>query len=256
MPLNLILFKDKFGMTELPFQHSQTLSQRQNRALALAGVFQATQLTHMTALTGRQSIGDNGNFYFEQLIKASLNIRPSLNKNCQTLDFFNQLSDISLGLKTLEHSITQPFSTTPKSKLPKFSSTKLPMSYAMTLLQLEKKVYSNPKFVEIIEQSQQKILRQLSFFDNNYLHPSIIANLAQTYIETAGQINPRIMVRGNAEAFKDSAHTNRIRASLFTGLQLAHLWRQLGGSSWGLIFSKKKLLQDIQNLARLQYQLA
>jgi high frequency lysogenization protein len=49
-------------------------------------------------------------------------------------------------------------------------------------------------------------------------------------------------------------HTNRIRACLFTGLQLAHLWRQLGGSSWSMIFSKRKLLQDIQALARLQYE--
>lgn len=61
--------------------------------------FQATQLTHMTALTGQQSIGESGNFYFEQLIKASLNIRPSGKLNAQTLDFFNQLADISLGLK-------------------------------------------------------------------------------------------------------------------------------------------------------------
>ena len=73
-------------------------------------------------------------------------------------------------------------------------------------------------------------------------------------METAGQINPRILVRGNAEAFKDVNHTNRIRACLFTGLQLAHLWRQIGGSSWNMMFSKRKLLQDIQSLARLQYQ--
>ncbi|MFW1841175.1 lysogenization regulator HflD, partial [Acinetobacter gyllenbergii] len=44
-------------MVELPFQQSQALNVRQNRALALAGVFQATQLTHMTAMTGQQSIG-------------------------------------------------------------------------------------------------------------------------------------------------------------------------------------------------------
>lgn len=74
--------------------------------------------------------------------------------------------------------------------------------------------------------------------------------MAQTYVDTAGQINPRILVRGNAEAFKDTNHTNRIRACLFTGLQMAHLWRQLGGSSWNMIFSKRKLLQDIQALAR------
>ena len=49
-------------MTELPFQQPQTLNVRQNRALALAAVFQSTQLTHMTALSGRQSIGENGNF--------------------------------------------------------------------------------------------------------------------------------------------------------------------------------------------------
>lgn len=242
-------------MVDTPFQQPQSLNVRQNRALALAGVFQATQLTHMTAMTGQQSIGETGNFYFEQLIKASLNIRPALNTSTQTLDFFNQLGDIALALKTLESSINQPFSTTPKSKIPKLPSAKLPMSYAMALLQLEKKVYSNPEYVAVIEKSQQKILKQLSFFDNNYMHPSIIANLAQAYVDTAGQINPRILVRGNAESFKDPNHTNRIRASLFTGLQLAHLWRQLGGSSWNMIFSKRKLLQDIQTLARLQYQM-
>ena len=36
------------------------------------------------------------------------------------------------------------------------------MSYAMSLLQLEK-VYSNPEYVAIIEKAQQKILKQLSF---------------------------------------------------------------------------------------------
>ena len=241
-------------MVELPFQQPQTLNQRQNKALALAAVLQAKQLTHMTAISGRQTVTENGNFYFEQLIKASLNIHPTDNQSNQTLDFFNQLGDISLGLKALENCITQPFTTSPQSRIPKLSNAKLPMTYAMSLLALEKKVYGNPQFVEIIEKSQQKILKQLSFFDNNYLHPSIVANLAQTYVDTAGQINPRILVRGDAEAFKDTSHTNRIRASLFTGLQMAHLWRQLGGSSWNMMFSKRKLLQDIQDLARLQYQ--
>lgn len=41
-PLHQILFKGMNGMVELPFQQSQALNVRQNRALALAGVFQAT----------------------------------------------------------------------------------------------------------------------------------------------------------------------------------------------------------------------
>ena len=55
-------------MAELPFQHSQALNIRQNRALALAAVFQATQLTHMTAMAGQQSIGESGLIYLELLI--------------------------------------------------------------------------------------------------------------------------------------------------------------------------------------------
>ncbi|MFT4020442.1 MAG: DUF489 family protein [Acinetobacter sp.] len=241
-------------MADLPFRHPQQLTNMQNRILALAGVFQAAQLTHMTAMGGLNAVNETGNFYFEQLIKASLNIRPANNSSSQTLDFFSQLTDLSLGLKILEQSIVQPFTPMPKSKIPKLNNAKLPMTYALALLQLEKKVYRQQNYAETVEKCQQKILRQLSFFDQNYLHSSIQANLAQAYVETAGQINPRILVRGNAEAFKDSQHTNRIRASLFTGLQMAHLWRQLGGNSMQLVFGKRKLLREIQNLARLQYQ--
>jgi hypothetical protein len=80
----------------------------------------------MTAMAGQQSIGDSGNFYFELLIKASLNIRPATNNATQTLDFFNQLADISLGLKTLEGCITQPFNTAPKSEFLNFRQLNFP----------------------------------------------------------------------------------------------------------------------------------
>lgn len=237
-----------------PFPPSQMLNLRQNRALALAGVFQATQLTHMTAMGNMTMLGESGHFYFEQLIKACLNIRAEQNNAPQTLAFFHQLSDLALGLKTLEGCITEPFSQT-TSRIPKWRQTKLPMRYALALLQLEKKVYAKPEMVQRIHDCQQQILKQLSFFDGQMNHPSILANLAQTYVETAGQIQPRIMVRGNAQTLKDNQHTNRIRASLMTGLQMAHLWRQLGGRSWQLIFYKRHLLSDLQHLARLQYQM-
>ena len=50
-------------MAELPFQQPQTLNVRQNRALALAAVFQATQLTHMTDMLCQKSMGDSGIYY-------------------------------------------------------------------------------------------------------------------------------------------------------------------------------------------------
>ncbi len=75
-------------MTELPFQQPPTLNIRQNRALALAAVFQATQLTHMTALTGHKVLVKAVTFILNSLIKASLNIRPSSNQQCPDSRFF------------------------------------------------------------------------------------------------------------------------------------------------------------------------
>ncbi|MCF9046677.1 DUF489 family protein [Acinetobacter nectaris] len=245
-------------MVDVPFQQPKDLTHRQNRLLALAGVFQAAQLTHMTAMTGLGRINDSGNFYFEQLIKASLNIRPTQStheRNLKTLDFFHEINDLMLGLKNLEDSIHTPFNKRTIRKIPKMPVAKLPTSYALSLLQLEKKVYQNPEYVKIITQTQEKILKQLSFFDQNYMHPSIIANLAQAYLDTAAQIEPRILVRGSADAFKDSQHTNRIRASLFTGLQMAHLWRQVGGRSIQLVLGKYKLVRDLHTIARTQFKL-
>lgn len=38
------------------------------------------------------------------------------------------------------------------------------------------------------------------------------------------------------------------------GLQSTHLWRQLDNSSWGFGFGKGKILMDIREIIRLQYQ--
>ena len=64
-------------MAELPFQQPQTLNLRQNRALALAAVFQATQLTHMTAMSGQQSMGESGGFYLSK--PASISAQRRMN---------------------------------------------------------------------------------------------------------------------------------------------------------------------------------
>lgn len=106
-------------MVDTPFQQPQSLNVRQNRALALAGVFQATQLTHMTAMTGQQSIGESGNFYFEQLIKASLNIRPAVNSSTQTLDFLINSAISLLASKRLKAVSTNHLVPRQKQKSPK-----------------------------------------------------------------------------------------------------------------------------------------
>lgn len=242
-------------MFDTPFQNILTLSERQKCTLALAGVFQTAQIAHLLAYGEAVTSQEHqAHRYFVQSIQASLNIRPSNIENKSPLLYFQDLSYIVLGLKALENSITRPFSTAPKSKLPNINRASYPTMYALALLQLEKKIYKQAQFVQRIEQMQQHTIRQLSFFDYHYLHNSLLGNMAECYTDTAGTLKPRIMVKGVAEALQDKQQANRIRAVLMAGLQAAHLWRQLGGSSWGFVFGKTKILMDIREIIRLQYQ--
>lgn len=242
-------------MFDAPFKNQVTLSERQQRTLALAGVFQTAQIAHLLAY-GENVINaeHQAHRYFVQSIQASLNIRPSQIDNKNPLLYFQDLSHLSLGLKALENSITRPFSTAPKSKLPNINQANYPTMYALALLQLERKIYKQQQFIQRIKQMQQHTIRQLSFFDYHYLHNSLLGNMAECYTDTASTLKPRIMVKGVAESLQDKQQANRIRAVLMAGLQSAHLWRQLGGNSWGFVFGKGKILMDIREIIRLQYQ--
>lgn len=240
-------------MIDTPFQTTISLSERQQRTLALAAVFQSAQLAHLLAY-GDSVYGEHpASRYFIASMQACLNIQTGTITNRNPLLYF-QMADLSCGLQALERSLTQPFSTSPKSRLPQKDLAKYPTSYALALLQLEKKVYKNPEFIQKIEQMRQQVIKQLSFFDYQYLHQNIIANLAQCYSQTASTLKPRIMIKGYSEALKNQQQANMIRAALLTGLQAAHLWRQLGGSSWGFVFGKAKIVMDIRELIKLQYQ--
>ncbi|TXJ10354.1 MAG: DUF489 family protein [Acinetobacter sp.] len=234
-------------------QHQLTHAQQQT--LALAAVFQATQLVHVIAMSNSKQLGEAGRQHIKMLIQAALNIRTGENPNPDSLVFFQSLNALNLGLQTLEQSLVMPYDPHPKApheKL-KLKNPKPALNYAMALLHLSAKVYRNPEQQQKINKTQQHILRQLAFFDYQYQHHSIIAALAQLYSETASTLTPKIMVKGSKDAFQDSHDVALIRALLFTGLQAAHYWRNLGGSPWKMIFAKGKILRDIRHLAELQH---
>ena len=240
----------------LPFQHQDVFTKEQHRILALAAVFQAAQLVHIIATKGTHALDQLGKQYVTSLVQASLNIRPALNPMQDSLLFFQSLSHLKVGLRSLERCIEEPYNPQPQGRQPKLKVKhgKQTLQYSMGLLHLSAKVYKDPKFRQTIEQSQQHIIRQLSFFNQNYQHQSILSALAQIYTDTASTIKPRIMVRGSAQAFNSPYEVACIRALLFTGLQAAHYWRGLGGSPWQLIFSKRKILKELKNFAYFQHE--
>ena len=243
----------------MPFIDATTLSKEQHRTLALAAVFQSAQLVHIVATSGVSALDKIGKEYVDALIYGALNLRADHNPAQNTLLFFRSLDLLRVGLHSLERCFETPYQPQqPQKRYPipnnKVKQGKQTLTYTMGLLHLSAKIYKNSDFQNKISQSQQHIIRQLSFFNQDYQHATIISALAQIYSETASTLTPRIMIKGSAKAFNSPYEVNYIRALLFTGLQAAHYWRELGGSPWQLIFSKRKILKEAKYFAQLQYQ--
>jgi high frequency lysogenization protein len=75
------------------------------------------------------------------------------------------------------------------------------------------------------------------------LDPEVLASLAGVYADTVSRLEPRIIVRGDERYLRNSENQDRIRALLLAGIRSSMLWRQLGGSRWQILFSRKRLLQ-------------
>lgn len=238
---------------EISLQQSQ-LTIKQNRLLALAAVFQAAQLTYLLANQGKSALNGLTGTAFNRLLVACYEIHPQQLNSLATLDFYHSVNDLYIGLKSFEGSLTQPFQQNTRSRVPQPTPYGEAFRYAMALLHIERKIYRQHHFVEKITQHQGNLKNRLAFFDQNQQHPAILASTANLYIETAGSLKSRLNVRGKPEYLKDQSNVDRIRACLFAGIQAAHLWRQLGGNRWQLIFMRRAMLEDIQSLAKNHYQ--
>ncbi len=229
------------------------ITERQNRLLALVALFQAAQLTYLLAAQGKNAVSGADTISFSVLLKSSLDIQAQQPKSLFSLDTYHNINDLHLGLRSFETALSKPYQST-RSPMPlprQYSET---FRYAMALIKLEKKLYKKAGLVQRIEGEQRNIAQRLAFFDQNIQHPAILAALAGLYVDTAGQLTPRLAVRGKPEHLKNQAVIDAIRASLFSGLQAAHFWRQLGGNRWQLIFGRKHMLEDLRHLAKLRYQ--
>lgn len=229
------------------------ITERQNRLLALVALFQAAQLTYSLATQGKNTLTGLSNQSFSALLQASLQIHDQQPNSLFSFDLYGNVENLHIGLRSLEGALIQPYQNT-RSRLPLPRQYGETLRYAMALMQLEKKVYKKPAFAQRITGEQANIEQRLNFFDHNVQHPAILASLASLYIDTAGQLTPRLSVRGKPEYLKNQPTIDAIRACLFSGLQAAHFWRQLGGNRWQLVFGRKAMLEDLRQLAKVRYQ--
>lgn len=191
-----------------------------DRALALAGVFQAAFLAQQIA---RKGMADNESF--EATLGSLLETDPA-----DTQAVFGGLSGVQKGLRILLSQL---------DRAPSGRDLEL-TKYAMTLLQLGDRLLKDGNRLQDVAQGIDAVKdRQVHF---PLAHQNQLAMLADIYQRNISTLSPRVMVSGEPLHLQNPDNQARIRAVLLAGVRAAILWRQCGGSRWKLIFGRQRLV--------------
>lgn len=198
---------------------------QQDRSFALVGIYQAAQLVHDLATTGKAN-----DVAYHTCIQSLFCDNPD-----KTLDVYGgNLANIQVGVRSLLNQMNSESAT---------DSRNLEITrYVLSLMILEKKLMKLGEPLQNVAKVLEVAKSQQAHFGLE--HDNVIASIARAYSENISQVNPRIIVNGQHGHLQNARTANKIRALLLAGIRSALLWDQVGGSRWGLIWSRKKYLAD------------
>jgi high frequency lysogenization protein len=202
----------------------------EDRAVALAGVFQAAQLVDQIATTGNCNSFTTENSLNTLIVESPEN----------TLSVYGgHLDNVRPGLTALKEFMT------PGSQ----GISPNTLRYAISLLHIESRLRRDSDILNIISERLESLNKQLDHFD--ITHDNIIRSIADIYKDSISTLKFRIQVNGNPTYLQNPINAEKIRAILLAGVRSAILWRQVGGRRWQLIFSRKKYLATSERLLAL-----
>jgi len=211
-----------------------------DRTIALAGIFQATQLV--------QNIANTGNADEQNLETCVLSIfRTDIDK---PIDVFEGTEKLHMGLrKLIEQLGGRDTNDTNDTNTESNQNKDLHVTkYAAGVMVLEKRLKRDADMLAKIADGIEHARKQMEHF--SLLHDNVIANLADTYAQTISHLKPRIMVQGEHIYISNPNNANRIRALLLAAIRATVLWRQCGGTRWQLLFQRRTIVDEAKRLLK------
>lgn len=111
---------------------------------------------------------------------------------------------------------------------------------AMNVLHLERRFMKAPGVPEKLHEDLTALSSQRD--ELGPTHPTILMRLGELYAESISPLGPRVLVQGNPVYLSQATLVGEVRASLLAALRAAVLWRQVGGSYWDLLVSRKTMV--------------
>ncbi|RUA05919.1 MAG: lysogenization regulator HflD [Gammaproteobacteria bacterium] len=199
------------------------MNKDEQRTLALASVLQTATLVDQLASTGTCD-SENSNASLKSIITNSTDIEQ----------IFTSPKELATGLKSLKIAFGE-----------KTKGIQNVVFYSLALINLEKKLMKNQKFLSKISGEIEHLKKQ-EFFEIS--HANSLARLAELYKTTLGKLNPTIMVNGEEMYLSNQRTANHIRALLLAGIRAVSLWKSQGGRTWQLLLNKKKTLKLVNTM--------
>ncbi len=192
-------------------------STQSERVLALAGVIQALGQVRRIAETGQSDAA---------VVQTALDSIFRIDADT-TVAVYGHATDLASGLRLLRDYCNNQASD---DGLPRL---------ALAVLQLERRFVKEPDTVAAVSGGIADIAPQAE--SSGSTHPEVLSALGSLYADTISHLRPRVMVQGNPHYLGQPAVVAEIRAILLAAVRSAVLWRQLGGSFWDFLFSKRAL---------------
>lgn len=121
-----------------------------------------------------------------------------------------------------------------------------PLKYALSMIALERRLDRREDMLELIGKRLDQVQQQVQHF--GLTHENVIASFGSIYEDTLSTFRQRIQVHGEMRYLQIPANAAKVRALLLAGIRSARLWRQLGGHRWQMVFSRRKMLDELYPL--------
>jgi high frequency lysogenization protein len=193
--------------------------------IALAGLFQAVALVRELTQTGRLQ---------ESAFQASIFSIFQIDAKDVTA-VYGDIKQLKLGLQKIVETLdgTHPVD-------------RLQHRYLLSIIHLQKKLMRAPKLLNQVTGRLIQTKKQADYF--SLTHPTVIANLADIYLNTVSSFRFRIMILGNQRVMHVKENLEKVRALLLAGVRATVLWRQMGGSRLQLLFARAKIRATAEHL--------
>jgi high frequency lysogenization protein len=196
------------------------------RTLALAGVFQATELVRQAANHGTWS---------GYAASTCLHSLFSLESD-SVQEIYGGPERMRLGTEVLISVL--------RGEKDYMDS----LRYAVGILQIERRFKRKSALQSTIGEALETIAGDYTDLEAHEREDLQAREIAELYSNTISQLSPRIVVHGRPQYLQIERTVSWIRTLLFSALRSAVLWDQMGGGRFSLMFGRQKMLREAEEL--------